>query len=93
LAAGLEDGGIQVWDTRDGTLKQSLMQEGRAFDVTFSKDGKTLLSHEIPKNNKGIEALRLWDLATGQSHRVTIGVNERYLEPSPDGRLLATGAT
>jgi len=85
-----EDGSIILWDTASGKRLHTLLgQKGEAFSVSFSPDGKRMVSG-------GMEAMTLlWDVQTGKLLR-TMDPLVGWVQAvafAPDGRRLAAGAT
>jgi WD40 repeat protein len=84
------DGKLRLFDGQTGKLKKTWDDDSaRANWITFSPDGKTLLSESMDKT------LKVWDVATAKVHRTLKG-NEAWVNAvafSPDGKFLATGGT
>ena len=60
IAAGSDNGGVEIWDVRAGQLLSVLKQHTQQVsNVAFSPDGKLLLSASWDKT------LKLWDPSTG----------------------------
>src|SRR5262249_34082269 len=89
LAAAGHDGTVQVWDSGTGQVVQTLGQKGVGLvrGVAFRPDGKQLAA-------AGWEAVRGWDLATGQEALTLRGHSTGAVSVafSPDGRRLASAA-
>ena len=87
LAAGGENGPVQLWDVRDGRRLALIPELESSADVlAFSPDGRTLASVD------GDSKLGLWEVPSGR-HRMLLRVNGgglNYAAFSPDGRTLAT---
>jgi len=86
LATTREDGSVRLWSIPSGRLQGRLRQPGSITGVSFSGDGRRLVT-------AGDRVARVFDARTGR----LVG---RFAQPttvtvarlSPDGRLLATGA-
>jgi WD40 repeat protein len=76
---------IHLWDTSTG--KEIRRLKGNARALTFSADGKRLISHDEC-------SMCVWDVATGED-LLPFAEQDAYVPPvvySPDGRTLAAGA-
>jgi WD40 repeat protein len=92
---------VEVWEVTPRRRLQSLRHDLRPAFVSFTPDGRRLLTAE-PFDHRphgGGEDFRLWDLATGGQVCPTIRTGYNYDAPecppaafSPDGSLLAVGA-
>jgi RNA polymerase sigma factor (sigma-70 family) len=86
LAGACHDGLVRVWNLGAGQeAARCEKQNGFAWGVAFSPDGKHLVSC-------GDDAVRLWNAGTGKEVRV-LAEGSRYeaVAFSPDGRLVAAG--
>jgi WD40 repeat protein len=89
-----EPGEVILWDLRSGELKMWLPEppkrpsKGLVFWVTFSPDGKTLLSASWDG------AVKLWDPATGKEKGMLAGHTGpvRMVTFTPDGKSIATAS-
>ena len=87
LATAGQDGGVQVWDWKEGRRIRSFSLDSIS-SVAFSRDGKRLA---LVRGNPGTIQIR--DLATGEKVP-DFHVHEGAVESvafSPDGRTVATG--
>jgi WD40 repeat protein len=87
IAAGLQNGSIELWDDAGlqlvGVLKA---HEAECDDVAFPQDGKYLVSCSYETDR-----VKFWDLTTRKMVR-EIEIDRPYrLTLSPDGKLLAVG--
>jgi RNA polymerase sigma factor (sigma-70 family) len=94
-SSGLNDAGIRLWDTVDRKeIRRLAVQEG-AQALTFTPDGKRLLSaspaEKVSKTNMRNYRLRLWDIATGTELRQwDTQSNHCPLALSHDGKSVAS---
>jgi RNA polymerase sigma factor (sigma-70 family) len=93
LAVKGSDGGvfsgqhdIELWDPASGHLLHTLKgHKDRVWSITFSADGKTLISSSDDKT------IRFWDVATGKESRQIAHENRiGIIALSPDDKLLAS---
>ena len=79
---------ICIWDAKTKQLITTVSRQGTRFnEVEYTPDGKTLA---VARTNGKIQ---LFDAKTGQLKRTLIQSQAIYsLLPSPDGKMLATGA-
>jgi WD40 repeat protein/serine/threonine protein kinase len=99
LAAGRATGQIELWDWANSKQLLTLSTQGHAddqatstslgvFALAFSPDGRQLAAHV------GAGFVQLWDVSSGQLVGELVGNRiPGGLSFSPDGRLLAVGAT
>jgi WD40 repeat protein/tRNA A-37 threonylcarbamoyl transferase component Bud32 len=92
LASSDEAGEVRVWDMPGGTLRYVLPVRGpRVHALTFSPDGKSLLSAAVPAEGPG--DINVWEAETGKGDGVlkghTKGVNE--VSFGPGGMTLVSG--
>lgn len=63
FAAGLADGGVWIWDLRDGTVvRGSTSHDGAVSDAAFTPDGGRLVTI-----GGGLATLRFWDTSDGRN--------------------------
>jgi WD40 repeat protein/serine/threonine protein kinase len=89
-SAGADDETVRVWDALTGEERLCLRgHEGRALDVAFSPDGRSLASAGDDRT------VRLWDAETGQPLRTLGGHPNRVTAVafSPDGLRVASATS
>ena len=86
LAAGTEDGTVQVWDlkTREPSFTDHV-ETREVKDIAFSPDGHSLAA--VSEGGKTI----LWDVASGEQ-TMTFGGLGIFVTFSPDGRTVVTSS-
>jgi hypothetical protein len=101
LLIGSTLGELSLWHVATGRKVRDygVQDEKRiVLNVSFAKDGKTILSEEIPNRQAGRTRVRVWDSAKEEDKR-SFELSESYLfadnavtghAVSPDGTLLAT---
>jgi WD40 repeat protein len=93
IASGDDSGEIRLWNGRTGAFLRTLARQGRAAtSLSFSPDGKTLLSGTGTTGAGGNEC-HAWDVATSRE-RVTYREHGNIVIAtaiSADGRWAATG--
>ena len=95
IARGVDDNRVELWDTETGTLQRTIRGfDGRIGSVSFSPDGRTLLTgsrgfhlNKIAEkkpswlNRRGFAELKWWDAQTGEfKQRVEIGGGDLFRE-------------
>ncbi|PSB55580.1 hypothetical protein C7B77_14600 [Chamaesiphon polymorphus CCALA 037] len=86
LAFGGHDGIVQMWQASTGQLSFAVQAHTTfILALTFSPDGKTLVSSSIGGG------IKFWDAHTGNCQRTWEKGGIWTLAYSPDGRLLAAG--
>jgi WD40 repeat protein/serine/threonine protein kinase len=92
LATGGNDQNVQIWDLRDRSLRRTLKGHSHWVGaVTFSPDGKTLVSATGDRTPNVPGEIKFWDPETGQV-RATFTGHAAPLAFSPDGQVLLVGA-
>ncbi len=89
LAVGSNDGSVKVIETTTGRYRQVLRHDGNVRGVTFSPDGRLILTNHRAGEDG---ALRLWDARTGEPVSPVISCpRQPWIPPvfSPDGRTFA----
>ncbi|HJT79171.1 MAG TPA: WD40 repeat domain-containing protein, partial [Gemmataceae bacterium] len=95
LAAGGQQGEIQVWDVASGRELRRIKAGYAIGHLAFAPDGKTLASGARPFLTNGAmppgPTIHLWDVRTGRE-RFALPATEAvdYFLFSPDGNLLVT---
>lgn len=96
-------GGTRAWDLSTGRLLHThhvtnshmvgFTIDRQTNSVTLSADGKTLADCASSENDEYVDAVRLWDTATGTLKRdfAPENIHGRPAVLSPDGAILATG--
>ncbi|MER6127403.1 WD40 repeat domain-containing protein [Streptomyces sp. NPDC001795] len=86
LAAGSEDGRVQLWNTSTGRATTLIGHTGVVTSVAFSRDGHTVAS----SSEDG--TVRLWDTSTGRTRTTLTGHDDpvSLVAFRPDGRTLVT---
>ena len=86
-------GAVVLFDPRTGAVIRTLPDEGRAYSVAFSPDGKTLVS----ANNQGAvgKPIKVWNVETGEV-TASFGTASEWVGSvafHPDGkRVFASGS-
>ena len=90
FARGLEDGTIEVWETKTFRILATLPHNRRVRALAFSPSGRTLASISVHDRD-----VTLWDLDRGIRRRsfLTPASQPSSLAYSRDGSALAVGAT
>jgi WD40 repeat protein len=85
LACGSEGGLTRIWDTKSGEPVLDLEFNYSVNGVTFTKDGKTLIT--------GTWGAQIWDLAEGirKNHLEAHTGFLTCVAESPNGKIVATG--
>jgi len=93
LASGSSDHTVRVWDAQSGRLVRSLEGYSNVWSLTFSLNGKSLLTSEnsdtITTSSKSV-TIKLWNLENGKLIRSLEGAND--VQPpafSPNGKTVA----
>ena len=89
-------GSIRLWEVASGRELRRLEADGGCFQLTFTADGKGILSaHGSSKTGRGDDRVRLRDVETGRE-LLSIGMLEGGPEGvalSPGGRRILTAST
>ncbi len=105
--AAQRDGRIELWDTTSGQLRHTITGfDGPVWSVSFSPDGKTLISGSTEFRATKIQSkararegevfaeLKWWDAQSGEFKRkVTVAGKDRhslFVAYAPDGNSIAT---
>jgi RNA polymerase sigma factor (sigma-70 family) len=94
ITTNTKDGELLVWDLADGKVIHRMSLTNRVRSMAVSPDGRWLAScSENPMDERGDEAVRLWDLKTGREVKaLPHGLLAIWdLAFSPDGSRLAAG--
>ena len=80
---------LQIWDVAQKRIRAMFKQHGgTVFSVTFSPDGRSLISGSQDKS------VRLWNIRDGSSKKLPATNDASYFVSvvfSPDGRYIAAG--
>ena len=90
VAAPLQNGDVRLYDATSGDLTASLRgHQGAASDACFSPDGRRVMT-----TSGGREAVKLWDIATGQELLNLTGIGSELRDSwwTADGDTLLAGA-
>jgi eukaryotic-like serine/threonine-protein kinase len=89
MAAGMDDGTLKVWDAAGRAERTLHGHTGPTEGVTFSPDGRRLVSASWD------ETIKIWDVTTGEEILTLHGHTDDVTDVafSPDGRLLASSST
>ena len=89
LAAGTEDGAIEIWDAATGEKRATLRGHGAGVTaVGFSRDEKSLASGGVDRT------ARLWNLASkAEQESFRVGSLVTAVALSADGQWLAAGSS
>ncbi len=83
LAAGAEDGSVEVWSLAAGRLERTMAgHSGRVRSLAFTPDGRRLLTADR-------SSVALWDVASGEQATVPNLTGAAPAALSPDGKLVA----
>jgi WD40 repeat protein len=97
VASDSDDSMVKLWDVQTGkeraTLKPSVVYL-HLWPLSFSPDGKTIVSAGHGVDVKKIGKIRLWDAGSKRERAVLTGhPGQVYaLAISPDGKTLASGS-
>ena len=87
VAIAMADGNVLLWDFETKTLVRVLEHKAGFPSITFSADGKMLLSIA---STDGRGDLKFWDVETGKQLQVIRNTQNQFLTASPNGDLIAS---
>ena len=87
VATVMTDGNVFLWDFETKTLIRVLEHKADFPSITFSADGKMLLSIA---SGDGRGDLKFWDVETGKQLKVIRNTQNRFLTTNPNGDLVAS---
>jgi WD40 repeat protein len=86
VAGEVEGGGIKLWDARTGEVKKALAQDAQTGSIAdVSADGKIVA-------DLGDDALRIWNIATGEHTEIPSEKSAVAVALSGDGTTLAVAS-
>ncbi len=99
LAAAIERGGVQLWDTRKKALVRTLSDTGNSGQIRFSPDGRLVAVAVWGAGHR--TGVKVWNVSTGQQVAWLTATNLRLKHKndvwavafSPDGTSLISGDT
>jgi WD40 repeat protein len=90
LASASHDQTVRVWELSTGKPVRCFRGEGKFWCVQFSPDGRLVAAGGHAFAEKGIGAIKVWELASGTERPIPTGHSAGRLAFSPDGNRLAT---
>lgn len=93
LAAAVAHGGVQLWDSAQGTLVRTLRGDGNVQQMSFSPDSRWLAAATWDVGQK--HHVQIWNVVTGSEETRLKGHSDDVwgVAFSPDGKFIASSDT